>query len=536
MALDDLFLALQRGIDRLVRRLRLGPPPPRAARPQLLVIQIDGLSRSVFEHARASGHMPFVAHLLARHGYRAEPMAVGIPTSTPAFQMAAMYGVPPDIPGFHYHDKRRRLDIHFPRAGHAALVEGDHTAGRTGILRGGSAYGCVFTGGAEHNIFSFARLTRPTGAGVLRAMSAFVVLGWVFTKSLARTVVELLRSLLRLVANPFSPSRRGWQWLTIRIGISVWVRALFTLSASRDLYAGVPTVYVNYLDYDVAAHAFGPRSRRALRSLRRVDRSIHQLWRVLRRVPEHAYDLYILSDHGQAHCTPYASLSGGRRLERWLLDELIDPRYPGEPEGAQASDLRSEIRAYRAAEKGIFQRFVNYLEEGLLGDREAYERGAVRVISAGPNAFLYVVDTAEPLELDQLEARFPGLAEQISRGPGIGYVLARSASGPVCFFRGKRYLLGGGEFGPFASRDDAALVVQGIADLMAMRSAGDLVIYGIGAPEGDVSFIPETGAHAGPSHDELHTFIVRPGHVSLPSPIGHPIQLYEHFIRYQECA
>jgi hypothetical protein len=42
------------------------------------------------------------------------------------------------------------------------------------------------------------------------------------------------------------------------------------------------------------------------------------------------------------------------------------------------------------------------------------------------------------------------------------------------------------------------------------------------------------GAHAGPSPDELHTFIVRPAHVTLPSPINHPIQLYEHFIRYQE--
>ena len=31
------------------------------------------------------------------------------------------------------------------------------------------------------------------------------------------------------------------------------------MAVSRDLYAGTPAVYVNYLDYDVAAHAFGPR-------------------------------------------------------------------------------------------------------------------------------------------------------------------------------------------------------------------------------------------------------------------------------------
>jgi hypothetical protein len=75
---------------------------------------------------------------------------------------------------------------------------------------------------------------------------------------------------------------------------------------------------------------------------------------------------------------------------------------------------------------------------------------------------------------------------------------------------------------------------QGIADLMAMPSAGDLVIYGIDAPEGHVSFIPEVGAHAGTSPEEMHTFIVRPAQVSLPSPITHPLQLYDHFIRDQE--
>jgi hypothetical protein len=77
------------------------------------------------------------------------------------------------------------------------------------------------------------------------------------------------------------------------------------------------------------------------------------------------------------------------------------------------------------------------------------------------------------------------------------------------------------------------VVLQDIADLMAMPSAGDLVIYGIDAPEGHVSFIPEMGAHAGPSPDELHTFIIASAKVTLPSRISHPVQLYDHFIRYQ---
>jgi len=537
MALDDLFLALQRGFDRLVRRLRLGPPPP-PGRSRLLIIQIDGLSRAVLEQAMAEGFAPFLRSLGTHLGHRVRPMTVGMPTSTPAFQMAAMYGVRPDIPGFHYHDKRRGTDVHFPRAGHAARVESEQAAGRRGILQHGSAYGCVFTGGATNNFYNFARLTRPTGDGAVRVLSAFIVVAYVVVKSLLRTVLELVRVLLGMIAHPVGDARRGWRWLSIKIGVSIWVRELFTLSTSRDLYAGVPAVYVNYLDYDVTAHAFGPRSRRALRSLRRVDRSIHHLWRVLRRVPEYRYDLYVLSDHGQAECRAYRTVTGGAPIQRRLFDEFLDREHAGDAraETTRPPGLRGHLRAYREGEKALFQRFVNYLEQDLLGETSAYERGGIRIISAGPNAFLYMLEVPEPVTIEVLERRFPGLGEAISRSPGIGFVLARSESGPVCFWRGQRFQLGPGEPGPFRGRPDTDVVVHGILDLMAMPSAGDLVLYGIDAPGGHVSFVPEVGAHAGPSPDELHTFIVAPAAAALPPAITHPLDLYPHFLAYQDDA
>ena len=119
---------------------------------RFLIVQIDGLSRVVLEQGLASGRMPFVKRMLEGDGYRMEPMSVSLPTSTPAFQMATFYGLRPDIPGFHYYSRERQTDIHFPRSGHAAWVEARHAGGGRGILRGGSAYGCCFTGGADNKI------------------------------------------------------------------------------------------------------------------------------------------------------------------------------------------------------------------------------------------------------------------------------------------------------------------------------------------------------------------------------------------------
>ena len=483
--------------------------------------------------------MPHVARMLAGAGHRLHAMSVGMPTSTPAFQMAAMYGVRPDIPGFHYHDKRRRTDVHFPRPGHAAAVEEAHVEGRVGILRGGSVYGCVFTGGAENDLFSFARLTRPSGPGVVRVLSGLVGIGWVALKAIGLTTVELLKFAVRSLAQPRRAGRR-WQWTKIKIGISVWIRQFFTAQVARDLYEGVPAIYVNYLDYDVAAHTFGPQDVAAYRSLEFVDRSIRRICRILRRVPEHQYDLFILSDHGQAHSTSFAELTQGKALERLLFDEILDPAHldqDGAPAGP-AVGFAHGFTAYRIGRTGLGQRAMHRLDREFsrtLDEREAHERAGVRVVSAGPNAFLYVVDRAAPLSIEEIEKRFPGLASRISTSPGVGFVLARADSGPVYFWRGDRFDLGGPPQRPFVDREDRDLVLRDLAALMAMPSAGDLVIYGTGAPEGNVSYIPEVGAHAGPSPDELHTFIVAPSHVTVPA-ITHPLELYDLFSAYQETS
>jgi type I phosphodiesterase/nucleotide pyrophosphatase len=534
MRVDDIALLLQRGLDRLIRRARIGRSPQPTHR-RFVVVQIDGLSAEVLDRALLRGRMPFLRRLMARHGHRRRPMSVGMPTSTPTFQMALMYGVRPDIPGFHYHDKRRRMDIHFPRAGHAALVEADHTKDRLGVLNGGSVYGCVFTGGADDAFFSFARLSRPTRRGLLSVLSGGVVVGWVALKSLVLTLREIALVVPRMIRHP-GAVKRHWQWLQLHVGISVWVRELFTLAVSRDVYAGLPAIYVNFLDYDVSAHAFGPRSRHAMDSLRGVDGSIRQIWRVIRRVPGHRYDLFVLADHGQAACVDFRSLSGGQPFERALIEELV-----GRPTAPAATGGRVPSYPHGLQTYGIGRpKPVTPPDEPLPdsihsegGGREAYQRGGIRVVSAGPNAFIYFLDSPEPLDVDEIERRRPGFTSAVAKLPGVGFVLARTPEGPVVYWRGEVYRLSMGEAGPFADRPDREAVLGGLRDLMAMRSAGDLVIYGIGAPEGNISYVPEVGAHAGPSPEELHTFLIQPAHVEDKGPVRHPLELYDLFASYQ---
>ncbi len=365
----------------------------------------------------------------------------------------------------------------------ADLVERRHADGRAGILEGGACYGCVFTGGAVDSLWTFARLKRLTraGRGVRRAALSGLLLGWVALKCLGLTAVTLARFVGRTIL-ALASGRAELRWsieaLLLDVGVSIWARQLFTLLVSADLYRGVPAIYVNFIDYDVFAHAFGPSDRLAFRALRRVDRSILQLARIVRRLPELGYDLYVLSDHGQAATRPFHRVAGGASLEAVVRLAL----------GGEAP--------------------------------------ALRVIAAGPNAFVYFTDRPEPLPASEIEARYPRAMARLSQHPGIGLVLARGASGPECWYRGHRVALA------WAARPRRARSLRrtprprrgggGARDLMAMPSAGDIVLYGTGAPGGAVSFVDERGAHAGPSEEELHTFILHPPAARLPAEAPRP--------------
>lgn len=537
MTADDLALWLQRGLDRLIRRLRLAAPPAAAGR-RFLIVQIDGLSRAVLDHALAARRVPTLARLLRLGQLSLTPMSVGLPTSTPAFQAGLFYGVRPDIPGFHWYDKRLGADMYFPRPGIADLVERRHADGRRGIMRGGSCYGCVFTGGAAENLWTFARLTHPVRAvrSALTVSTTGLLLLWVVVKCLVLTGQELVRAVLRLLADPVGETRRGWRWLVLKIGLSIWLRQLFTLAASADLYRGVPAVYVNFLEYDVFAHAYGPSHRRALRALRRVDRSIAQLWRAVRRVGAPGYDVYVLSDHGQVATRPFTAVSGGTSLQAVVLGAFARAR----PTGARGPRRPSWLETYRRTRgRGLYQRYVNYMERDFPQRMLAAEPPGgeeIRVVAAGPNAFVYFTDVDEPLPYEAIEARYPGVAPGLSRHPGVGFILARSARGPLCLSGGRvESLADACRAGLFAARADRLVVLEGLSDLMEMPSAGDLVVYGIGAAAGHVSYLDEQGAHAGPAPEELHTFVLHPPAVALPGPpLTRPAQLYPHFLAYAE--
>jgi hypothetical protein len=527
--------------DRIIRWARM-PPTAHPPRRRFVIVQIDGLSHATLQRALAQRRMPATARLLRRGRLRLHRMAVGLPTSTPAFQAGLMYGGPVDIPAFEFVDKRTGEYLWFPLPWASARVEATHAEGRRGIMRGGRAYGCVFGGGAADTVLTLAHLLRPSPAwghfGIRAFIFPFLLLGWVTLKLIVVTAARALAWMGRalrsfMLGQPVAFPRR----LLARILLSEWLRELFTLSLTADVYAGIPALYVNFVDYDVNAHVLGPDHPVALGVLRFVDASIRDIWRVLRRVPELSYDLFIIADHGQILSIPFESVAGPLPVAEAVLAAFRPVPTSSEPRRAPVRELINPIARPLWPLSPVWQRHLAYLEPRTR-QWNAVWAGNLCVVPAGPNINVYVTDTKEHVPAEEIEARFPGALERLSRQPGIGFLLTRDARGSVCYYRGTvlRVPPPPGPTGcPLFDRPDRRLVVQGLEDLLAMPSAGDIIVYGHYTERGCVNYLGERGSHAGPSEEELYGFMmIRPDVKFDVEAVTRPQDLYPLFVGYQD--
>lgn len=140
--------------------------------------------------------------------------------------------------------------------------------------------------------------------------------------------------------------------------------------------------------------------------------------------------------------------------------------------------------------------------------------------------------------MEEIDTRDPGALARLRAHPAIGFVLARDARGPVCYYRGAALRIPpppGATGSPLFDRSDRELVARELQNLLAMPSAGDIVLYGHYTARGCVNFLGERGSHAGPSEGELYGFIMAPLGVGFDfGSVDGPTGLYRFCVGYQD--
>ena len=479
----------------------------------LVMIQIDGLSRSQLELALSHGKMPFLRRLLDRERYRLHTLYSGLPSSTPAVQAELFYGVKGAVPAFSFRDHRSGRIVRMFEASATAAVENRLAELGEPLMRDGAVYFDILTGGATECHFCpssvgwgpFLRAANPLALSFLIITNAysFLRLAMLLVIELGLAVYDCLMG--SIAGRDLVSEIR---FIPARTAISILLRDLVRIGAEIDVTRGLPVIHLNFAGYDEQAHRRGPSSLFAHRTLTGIDDTIAHVWRAAMRSTRRDYDIWVYSDHGQEETLSYSRVVG-RTVEE-AVAEVFTSYEGGGP--VSLGDTQHGIQSQRV-------RFLGGRKTKRLfpvyRDVAVPKVSAPAVAAMGPLGFVYArraLSREEKTDLAQLlvaEAEIPLV--MVPDGPDN--LRAWTRSGEHRLPDDAAEVLGSDH--PFLDE-----VVRDLIDLCSHRDAGDFIISGWRTDGKPFGFPIENGAHGGPGPEETRAFAILPADAPIEPRAG----------------
>ena len=505
-------------------RLSLSRDASGAHAPGLLLIQIDGLSRRQLEHALTTHRLPFLRRLLGREGCRLHTFYSGQPATTPAVQAELYYGQRTAVPAFSFLDPRADAIGYMLDPAWAKRFEADLAKTNEGLLKNGSSWSNIYTGGATQAESHICGASLGLGdlwrTGKITNLFLFAFLHFSsFLRLLALLPLEIVLSLAGAIRGirRGQPAFRELSFIIARVFVCVGLREIITAGAKIDLARGLPVIHVNFLGYDEQSHRRGPSSLFAHWTLLGIDRAIRDLHRAARRSDGRDYEVWIFSDHGQVRTYPFSQHHPGG------LEGLLRLHWPGlsaaerQPATATPRAQYHSTHAPLLRLPGHARRAARALDRSRL---TPFEQTEFAVACLGPVGHLYFKRPLAPAaEATLVAALLAGGVPGILRRHPDGTVTWETAT-HVAFLPADTSLLRGpAELLPTIAEDLVALSRQ--------TYAGNLICLGWHPDGRSFSFTEENGSHCGPSPDEVQGFLLVPPASDhfLPGPIVRPSAL-----------
>lgn len=539
-----------------------------AQEPGFVFVQLDGVGHDVLREAvrpmpsRSGRLRPPAMETVARwldSSHRLVPWITDWSSQTGASQLAILHGSDADVPAFRWYEKDTAQVMVCNRPSCAAELERRAVArtGRPGLLApDGASRGNLFSGGAEQLALvmsvstrrrrfsadrlamartvaaSAARVSRVRGretagaapriARVRETRSRTGYFAYFSDPANAvRTAASFLAEVVREICESSAARLRGDRPRVRRGGLYPFLRAFATVverdvaaaAVVGDMLAGRTAVYADLVAYDEVAHHSGPRSRDAMRVLRRLDRVVRMIADASRYAPR-PYRLVLLSDHGQSHGETFESAYG------LTLKDLVRAGC-GLPVRRRARRTVSGAEARAAARAAL-----NRPEWNRHTEEEHATAGPSSdpvVLASGNLGLISFPDLPGRADRARIEARHPALLRTLAEHPGIGFLLVQDAGrGPLVLGPGggeheldTGRVTGPDPLAPFGPHAVAAVrrtaAFPHAADIM-VNSAYDPVTHAVHA------FEEQVGSHGGLGGDQSRAFLLHPYELEGPGP------------------
>lgn len=490
----------------MIRLLKLSRLDKPADQPGLIMIQIDGLGYDQFKTALEKGQMRNMKRIVKKEGFSYGRLYPGLPSSTAAVQGELFYGVKKAIPSFSYRDSSTGKIFNMLNPESTLSVETRlREAGGEPLLKGGSVFGNMFTGGSDeaHFCVSAAGWKRffRTASFVAFTLSILLHLH-IFISLIFELILQTLIGLFVVFRSVFRLEKigDGLRNSVIRALVCSLMKDIITIGARIDVARGLPVIHLNLVGYDEMSHLMGPKSFTAHQYLRGIDRVIGDMWKAAHSYKLRDYEFSIYSDHGQEETVYYANETGRS------IQEAINSIFKNT---IMSAGWRASLKAH-----------THYSRADLLRNRPkkikpqpqppADAHAAVEAI--GPVGHIY-----PPVSLSSEEKQ--QLAAELVKNAAIPTVMyfdeknravARDAQGSFFLPEGADRIIDRGH--PFYES-----TAEDLKNLCLHPDSGALILLGWRKNRKPLTFYNEHGSHAGPGPEETSAFAVL-----SEKEIGHP--------------
>ncbi|MFJ4851256.1 phage holin family protein [Streptomyces sp. NPDC088733] len=566
--------AYGRRLARLAGRRRRprggGDGAPRAEQePGFVFVQLDGVGHDVLREAvrptstRGGRLRPPAMETVARwldSTHRLVPWITDWSSQTGASQLAILHGSDTDVPAFRWYEKETGQVMVCNRPSCAAELERRAVArtGRPGLLApDGASRGNLFSGGAEQLALvmsvstrrrrfsadrramaralaasAAARVSRGLGRDAAAVAARAARVGETGSRTgyfayfsdpanAVRTAASFVAEVVREIGESVAARLRGDRPRVRRGGLYPFLRAFATVverdvaaaAVVGDMLAGRTAVYADLVAYDEVAHHSGPRSRDAIRVLRRLDRVVRMIADASRYAPR-PYRLVLLSDHGQSHGETFESAYG------LTLKDLVRAGC-GLPVRRRARRTVSGAEARAAARAAL-----NRPEGGRHTEEEHATAGPSTdpiVLASGNLGLISFPDLPGRADRARIEARHPALLRTLAEHPGIGFLLVQDAArGPLVLGPGggEHELDSGRVTGPDPLAPFGPHAVAAVRRTAGFPHAADVMVNSAYDPVTRAvhAFEEQVGSHGGLGGDQSRAFLLHPYELEGPGP------------------
>ena len=520
-------------VRRLVaRNFRSAPQPT----PGLLVVQIDGLSLPVLNHAIRGGRVPVLGGLVRDGGATLHPWVALLPPTTPASQAGILHGRNDGIAGFRWYEKSSNRLLVANHPDDAAEIVRRVSDGSGLLADNGASIGNLLTGDAPRSYLTMATIGegKPDDNG--RRLRGFLAGSVNYPRLLVLMIGEMAKELYqaeRQRDRSVEPRmRRGLQYAVERAVTNIALRTVSTAFVIEEMFCQTPTIYVDYTGYDAIAHRCGPERAEAIDALAGIDRAIGSLVKAARYTAR-AYRLVVLSDHGQCLGATF-SQRYGQPLEA-IIAALL-PRsmtVMGTTDSIESAGIGRRIAAELGRGPGLGSLVARLLPSALRpfrGSAKPSATAAPDVVVASSGSLAHVYFTSQPDRMTEatIETHYPHVIEGLARHPGIGALMVRSASGNALVLgpQGRLDLTTGRLDGLDPLDAYGPRAAENLLHLDGLSNVGDLILLGAldRVSEEVLGFEELIGSHGGLGGWQAEPFILCPETLPLTEdpPIGAP--------------